>query len=200
MIVFMFKRLLAAIPTLLILVTVSFFLMRLAPGNPFSSERSLPAEVLANINAKYHLDEPILNQYFYYLSGLLQGDLGPSFRYKDFTINELVAQSFPVSAEIGIWSFFMALLIGVSCGVIAALKQNSWWDHAVMAFANIGMVLPNFVLAPLCILFFSIYLNWLPSGGWNNGAWPYLIMPVIAMATSYIAQIARIMRKRAIFI
>ncbi|TBR42017.1 oligopeptide ABC transporter permease OppB [Marinomonas agarivorans] len=194
MIVFIIKRFLAAIPTLLILITVSFFLMRLAPGNPFSSDHSIPAEVLANINAKYHLDEPILTQYFYYLGGLLQGDLGPSFRYKDFSINELMAQSFPVSAEIGIWSFLVALLIGVGCGVIAALKQNSGIDHAVMAFANLGMVLPNFVLAPLCILLFSIYLNWLPSGGWNDGAWPYLIMPVIAMSTSYIAQIARITR------
>ena len=194
MIFFMLKRLLEAIPTLLILITVSFFLMRLAPGSPFSSERSIPAEVLANINAKYHLDEPMINQYFYYLGGLLQGDLGPSFRYKDFTINELVAQSFPVSAEIGIWSFIVALILGVSCGIFAALRQNSWLDHSVMAFANLGIVLPNFVLAPLCILLFSIYLQWLPSGGWNNGAWPYLIMPVIAMSTSYIAQIARITR------
>ena len=183
-----------AIPTLLVLITISFFLMHAAPGSPFSSERSLPPEVLANINAKYHLDEPVISQYFYYLGGLLQGDLGPSFRYKDFTINELVAQSFPVSAEIGIWSFAVALLIGVGCGIFAALRQNSWIDYAVMAFANLGIVLPNFVLAPLCILFFSIYFNWLPAGGWNGGAWPYLVMPVIAMSTSYIAQIARITR------
>ena len=194
MLTFISKRLLEAIPTLLVLITISFFLMHAAPGSPFSSERSLPPEVLANINAKYHLDEPVIAQYFYYLGGLLQGDLGPSFRYKDFTINELVAQSFPVSAEIGIWSFAVALLIGVGCGIFAALRQNSWIDYAVMAFANLGIVLPNFVLAPLCILFFSIYFNWLPAGGWNGGAWPYLVMPVIAMSTSYIAQIARITR------
>ncbi|MCZ2722684.1 oligopeptide ABC transporter permease OppB [Marinomonas sp. 15G1-11] len=194
MFTFIFKRTLEAIPTLLVLITISFFLMHSAPGSPFSSERSLPPEVLANINAKYHLDEPILSQYFYYLGGLLQGDLGPSFRYKDFSINELVAQSFPVSAEIGLWSFFVAIVIGVSCGVFAALRQNSWLDYAVMSFANLGIVLPNFVLAPLCILFFSIYLQWLPAGGWNGGAWPYLVMPVIAMSTSYIAQIARITR------
>ncbi|GAA0235055.1 MAG: oligopeptide transport system permease protein [Marinomonas primoryensis] len=154
----------------------------------------MPPEVLANINAKYHLDEPVINQYFYYLGGLLQGDLGPSFRYKDFTINELIAQSFPVSAEIGIWSFLIALIIGVGCGIVAALRQNSWLDYSVMGFANLGIVLPNFVLAPLCILFFSIYNHWLPPGGWNGGAWPYLVMPVIAMSTSYIAQIARITR------
>lgn len=194
MLTFISKRILEAIPTLLILITVSFFLMHSAPGSPFSSERTLPPEVLANINAKYHLDEPVINQYFYYLGGLLQGDLGPSFRYKDFTINELIAQSFPVSAEIGIWSFLVALLIGVGCGIIAALRQNSWWDYSVMGFANLGIVLPNFVLAPLCILFFSIYNHWLPPGGWNGGAWPYLVMPVIAMSTSYIAQIARITR------
>ncbi len=194
MFTFILKRVLEAIPTLLVLITVSFFLMHSAPGSPFSSERTLPPEVLANINAKYHLDEPVINQYFYYLGGLLQGDLGPSFRYKDFTINELIAQSFPVSAEIGIWSFIVALLIGVGCGVIAALRQNSWIDYSVMGFANLGIVLPNFVLAPLCILFFSIYNHWLPPGGWNGGAWPYLVMPVIAMSTSYIAQIARITR------
>lgn len=194
MLTFISKRILEAIPTLLILITVSFFLMHSAPGSPFTSERALPPEVLANINAKYHLDEPVINQYFYYLGGLLQGDLGPSFRYKDFTINELIGQSFPVSAEIGIWSFLVALLIGVGCGVIAALRQNSWLDYSVMGFANLGIVLPNFVLAPLCILFFSIYNHWLPPGGWNGGAWPYLVMPVIAMSTSYIAQIARITR------
>lgn len=194
MFTFISKRLLEAIPTLLVLITVSFFLMHSAPGSPFSSERSLPPEVLANINAKYHLDEPVINQYFYYLGGLLQGDLGPSFRYKDFTINELIAQSFPVSAEIGIWSFLVALTLGVGCGIVAALRQNSWVDYSVMGFANLGIVLPNFVLAPLCILFFSIYNHWLPPGGWNGGAWPYLIMPVIAMSTSYIAQIARITR------
>ena len=194
MFTFISKRILEAIPTLLILITVSFFLMHSAPGSPFSSERTLPPEVLANINAKYHLDEPVINQYFYYLGGLLQGDLGPSFRYKDFTINELIAQSFPVSAEIGIWSFLIALIIGVGCGIVAALRQNLWLDYSVMGFANLGIVLPNFVLAPLCILFFSIYNHWLPPGGWNGGAWPYLVMPVIAMSTSYIAQIARITR------
>jgi oligopeptide transport system permease protein len=194
MFTFIAKRILEAIPTLLILITISFFLMHSAPGSPFSSERALPPEVLANINAMYHLDEPVINQFFYYLGGLLQGDLGPSFRYKDFTINELIAQSFPVSAEIGLWSFLVALTIGVGCGITAALRQNSWLDYSVMGVANLGIVLPNFVLAPLCILFFSIYNHWLPPGGWNGGAWPYLVMPVIAMSISYIAQIARITR------
>ncbi|ADZ93347.1 oligopeptide ABC transporter permease OppB [Marinomonas mediterranea] len=188
------KRILEAIPTLLVLITVSFFLMHFAPGSPLTTERGLPPEIMANIAAKYHLDEPVTSQYLRYLWNILQGDLGASFVHKDFTINDLVAQSFPVSAEIGIWSFIVAVLIGVGCGIFAALRQNSWIDYSVMAFANLGIVLPNFVLAPLCILLFSIYLKWLPSGGWNDGAWPYLIMPVIAMSTSYIAQIARITR------
>lgn len=194
MFIFIVKRLLEAIPTLLILITISFFLMHFAPGSPLTTERGLPPEIMANIAAKYHLDEPVLQQYLRYLGNILQGDLGASFVHKDFSINELVAQSFPVSAEIGFWSFIVAVLIGVSCGVFAALRQNSWFDYALMSVANLGLVLPNFVIAPLCILFFSIYNDWLPSGGWNGGAWPYLIMPVIAMSTSYIAQIARITR------
>ncbi|MEL0622982.1 oligopeptide ABC transporter permease OppB [Marinomonas arenicola] len=191
---FIIKRLLEAIPTLLALVTLSFFLMHFAPGSPFTSERGVPPAVLANLQAKYHMNESLMSQYFHYLWDLLHGNLGYSFRFTDFTINQLVAQSFPVSAEIGFWSFVVAVSIGVLCGVFAALRQNSLLDYGVMAFANIGMVLPNFVIAPLCILFFSINYHWLPAGGWNGGAWPYLIMPVIAMSTSYIAQIARITR------
>lgn len=188
------KRILEAIPTLLVLITFSFFLMHFAPGSPLTTERGIPPEIMANIAAKYHLDEPVLSQYFRYLWKVLHFDLGPSFAHKDFTINELLAHSFPVSAEIGLWSFIVAVLVGVSCGIYAALRQNSWVDYSVMAFANIGMVLPNFVIAPLCILLFSITLHWLPAGGWNGGALPYLVMPVIAMSTTYIAQIARITR------
>lgn len=191
---FIIKRLLEAIPTLLALVTLSFFLMRFSPGSPFTSERGIPPEVLANLQAKYHMNEPLMNQYFHYLWDLLHGNLGYSFRFTDYTINQLIGQSFPISAQIGFWSFIIAVLIGVICGVFAALRQNSLIDYGVMTFANIGMVLPNFVIAPLCILFFSIQHHWLPAGGWNNGAWQYLIMPVVAMSTSYIAQIARITR------
>ena len=194
MIRFIIKRLLEAIPTLLVLITISFFMMRFAPGNPFSSERSLPPEVLANIEAKYGFDKSVIEQYFGYLGNLLQGDLGPSFKYKDFSVNELVAQALPVSAEIGLYAFFGAVLFGVTLGIIAALKQNSWLDYLTMSTAMVGVVIPSFVLAPILVLIFAITLKWLPAGGWNDGAAPYLVLPVIGMMMHYIATIARITR------
>ncbi|WP_163832469.1 oligopeptide ABC transporter permease OppB [Spartinivicinus ruber] len=188
------RRFGVAIPTLLVLITVSFILMHAAPGSPFSSERTLPAEVLANIEAKYHLNEPLWKQYFIYLGDLLQGDLGPSFKYKDFTVNELLAQGFPVSAKLGLVSFVVAVVFGIAFGVVAALRQNTWIDYTSMTIAMTGVVIPSFVLAPLLILIFSITYKILPAGGWNDGGFKYLILPVIAMSTHYISAIARIMR------
>ncbi len=191
---FVIKRLLEAIPTLLVLITVSFFLMRFAPGNPFSSERALPPKVMENIEAKYGLDKPVIEQYFNYLGNLLQGDLGPSFKYKDYSVNELVAQALPVSAKIGVTAFVLAVFFGVSLGSIAALKQNSWVDYMLMSGAMVGVVIPSFVLAPILVLIFSIYLKWLPAGGWQGGQWQYMLLPVIGMMMHYISAIARIMR------
>ncbi|MFB9887243.1 oligopeptide ABC transporter permease OppB [Balneatrix alpica] len=191
---FILRRLFEAIPTLLVLITVSFLLMHMAPGSPFSSERALPPEILANIEAKYGLDKPLYQQYFTYLGNLIQGDLGPSFKYKDFTVNELVSQSFPVSAEIGIWAFVTAVVLGVLFGIVAALKQNTWVDYSVMSLAMTGVVVPSFVLAPLLVLIFAIKLRWLPAGGWQGGQWMFLLLPVIAMAAHYVSSIARIMR------
>ncbi|MDE1463034.1 oligopeptide ABC transporter permease OppB [Spartinivicinus poritis] len=188
------RRFGVAIPTLLVLITVSFILMHAAPGSPFSSERTLPAEVLANIEAKYHLNEPLWKQYFIYLGNLIQGDLGPSFKYKDFTVNELLAQGFPVSAKLGLVSFIVAVVFGVAFGVVAALRQNTWIDYTSMTIAMTGVVIPSFVLAPLLILIFAISYKVLPAGGWNDGGFKYLILPVIAMSTHYISAIARIMR------
>ncbi|MCX4028116.1 oligopeptide ABC transporter permease OppB [Endozoicomonas sp. SM1973] len=188
------RRFGVAIPTLLVLITVSFILMHAAPGSPFSSERTLPAEVLANIEAKYHLNEPLWKQYFIYLGNLIQGDLGPSFKYKDFTVNELLAQGFPVSAKLGLVSFIVAVVFGVAFGVVAALRQNTWIDYTSMTIAMTGVVIPSFVLAPLLILIFAIFYKVLPAGGWNDGSFKYLILPVIAMSTHYISAIARIMR------
>ncbi|MBU2707210.1 oligopeptide ABC transporter permease OppB [Zooshikella marina] len=188
------RRLVIAVPTLLILIAISFFLMHSAPGSPFTSERALPAEVLANIEAKYHLNEPVWKQFFIYLGNLLQGDLGPSFKYKDYTVNELLAQAFPVSAKLGIASFIVALVFGVTFGVVAAIRQNTWIDYTSMTVAMTGVVIPNFVLAPLMVLVFAIMYRWLPAGGWNDGQFKYMILPVIAMATHYIAAIARITR------
>lgn len=194
MLKFIIKRLLEAIPTLLVLITVSFFMMRFAPGNPFSSERKLPPEVMANIEAKYGLDKPVTEQYLVYLKNLAKGDLGPSFKYKDFTVNELVHQSFPVSAKIGGIAFILAVLVGVSFGIMAALRQNTWLDYLLMSTAMFGVVVPSFVLAPVLTLVFAIALHWLPAGGWQNGQLPYMVLPVIGMMMYYVSAIARIMR------
>ncbi|WP_136255508.1 oligopeptide ABC transporter permease OppB [Onishia niordana] len=188
------KRLLQAIPTLLIVITLSFFLMHLAPGGPFDGERQLPPEIEANLMANYHLDEPVWKQYLNYMGNLLQGDLGPSFKYKDFSVTELVAQGFPVSLELGIWAVGLALLIGLPLGVIAALRRNSTIDYLVMGTALAGVAIPNFVIAPLLALVFGVFLGWLPVGGWNEGAWPNLVLPVVALSIQQIAYIARMMR------
>ncbi len=166
---FIIRRLLEAIPTLFLLITVSFFLMRLAPGNPFTSEKAYPPEVMANIEAKYHLNEPLYKQYFLYLENLSHGDFGPSFKYKDQTVNTLIASAFPVSIKLGLTAFVFAVTLGLLAGIVAALNQNSRWDYLVMSFAMTGVIIPSFVIAPLLVLVFAIYLGWLPAGGWNGG-------------------------------
>ena len=191
---FILKRVLEALPTLFILITFSFFLMRLAPGSPFTSERAYPPEVMANIEAKYHLNEPLHKQYILYLKNLAQGDFGPSFKYKDQSVNDLIASAFPVSFKLGMTAFAFAVLIGIFAGSLAALKQNSRWDYILMSFSMIGVVMPSFVFAPLLVLLFAITLGWLPAGGWNGGAALYMILPVASLTIGYVAGIARIMR------
>ena len=188
MLKFILRRCLEAIPTLFILITISFFMMRLAPGSPFTGERTLPPEVMANIEAKYHLNDPIMTQYFSYLKQLAHGDFGPSFKYKDYSVNDLV------SAKLGAAAFFLAVILGVSAGVIAALKQNTKWDYTVMGLAMTGVVIPSFVVAPLLVMIFAIILHWLPGGGWNGGALKFMILPMVALSLAYIASIARITR------
>lgn len=195
---FILRRLLVAVPTVLTLITVSFVLMHAAPGGPFTNERNVPEAVMENVEAKYNLDKPLWQQYFIYVGNVAQGDLGPSFRYKDFTVNELIESSFPRSAYIGAWSFLFVVVFGVGLGVLAALKQNRWPDYTVMTAAMTGVVFPNFVMAPLLILLFAVTLRWLPAGGWEGGQVEYIVMPIIAMATSYIAQVARITRSSMI--
>lgn len=189
-----FTRTLEAIPTLLVLITISFFLMRFAPGNPFTSEKPLPPEVMQNINAKYGFDKPLLEQYTTYLTSVAQGDFGPSFKYKDYTVNELVSAALPVSAKVGFFAFIVTVIVGVTVGTIAALRQNSWVDYLIMSTSMFGVVLPSFVLAPVLIYIFSIGLGWLPAGGWNGGAVQYMILPIVAMSFLYIATFARITR------
>ncbi len=183
-----------ALPTLLVLVTLTFFLIRLAPGGPFSSELNVPPEVKAAIEAKYRLDQPLFAQYLGYLADLARGDLGPSMKYKDFTVNELVAQAVPVSFRLGIVAFIVAVVLGIAAGVTAALKQNTWIDYTVMGVAMIGVVLPNFVLAPLLALVFAIGLHWLPAGGWEGGQPIFMVLPVAVLCKHYISVIARITR------
>ena len=195
MIAFIARRLAVAIPTLLILVILSFILMYSAPGGPFNSDRPLPPEVLANIEAKYGLDQPFWQQIATYVwSVVTQFDFGPSFQYTNRTVNDVIAQGFPVTLTYGFWSFVVAVAVGVSLGVAAAIRQNSWLDYLAVGFSIGAQVLPNFVMAPILILVFTLWLGWLPGGGWNGGAWQNLIMPVIALSTSYMASIARITR------
>lgn len=194
MIKFVAKRIFEAIPTLLVLITISFFLMRFAPGNPFSSERPLPPEVMANIEAKYGLDKPVFEQYTTYLGNILQGDFGPSFKYKDFTVNELIQDALPVSAQIGFFAFIFALVMGVTVGTVAALKQNTWMDYLIMSTAMAGVVMPSFILAPVLIYIFAINMQWLPAGGWQGGSIEFMLLPMFGMALLYVATFARITR------
>jgi len=188
------KRLITAIPTLLILMTMAFFMMRAAPGGPFDTEKTLPPEIQANLDKKYHLDEPLIQQYGRYLLDLVQGDFGPSFQYKDYTVNELIATGFPVSLRLGGIAVLLAFVIGSGIGIMAARLQNTATDYTLMAGAMTGISIPNFVLAPLLILVFAVYLQWLPAGGWNDGAIKNTILPIIGLALPQIAYISRLMR------
>jgi len=189
---FAIKRLLGAVPTLLVLIALAFFLIKVAPGGPFDTDRQLSPEIEANLNAAYHLDEPLYKQFSLYLSGLLRGDFGPSFQYRDYTVTELIAAGFPVSLRLGGLAMLLAFCVGVAVGTIAALKQNAFTDHAVMAAAMTGVSIPNFVMAPLLVLLFAVTLKWLPAGG--LGDWRHLVLPVIALALPQIAYIARLTR------
>jgi len=187
------KRLASAIPTLLILITIAFFLIRIAPGGPFDSEKALPPEIEANLEAKYRLDDPLVVQYLRYLGDIARLDFGPSFHYRDWTVNQLIAQGAPVSFTLGALALLLAFAIGATLGILAALKQNSPVDYLTMSIAMIGISVPNFVAAPLLILLFAIVLGWLPAGGWD-GSIQRMVLPTIALSLPMIAYIARITR------
>ena len=188
------RRLLGAIPTLLILIALAFFMIRVAPGGPFDSEKVLLPEIEANLRAAYHLDEPLYQQFGRYLGGLLRGDFGPSFQYRDYDVTELIMAGFPVSLRLGGFAMILALLAGVTAGSIAALRQNTRTDYTVMSVSMTGISIPNFVMAPILILFFAVYLGWLPAGGLGDGSPRNLILPVIALALPQIAYISRLTR------
>lgn len=192
---YVIKRIAIAIPTMLILIIISFLLMHSAPGGPFTSEKPLPPQVLANIEAKYGLDQPLWRQMANYVWGVVtQFDFGPSFKYKDRTVNEIIGQGFPITLKYGFWSFVVAIGVGIPLGAIAAIRKNTWIDYLAVGVSIGAQVLPNFVMAPLLVITFTLWLGWLPGGGWNGGSIEYLIMPVIALSTSYMASIARITR------
>ncbi len=194
MLSFVFRRLLSAIPTIFVIITLSFFLIRIAPGGPFNLERPLEAKVMENLNRIYKLDRPLIEQYFLYLGALLRGDFGPSFFFRDFTIRELFAQGLPVSMTLGSLAILVAIAVGGTLGTIAAFRQNSAADYAVTGVGALGLTIPNFVVAPILQIVFALMLAWLPVAGWNNGAPQNLVLPVIALALPQIAVVSRMTR------
>jgi len=188
------RRIAGVLPTLFVIITLSFFVIRLAPGGPFDDEQTLPPEIKANLEAAYGLDQPLLEQYARYLGGLIRGDFGPSFKFKDFSVTELIAQGLPVSLMLGLSAVLLALLVGVPLGTLAALRQNSPTDYGIMGVAVLGIALPSFVTGPLFALIFGLYLRWFPVAGYEHGDPRFLVLPVITLALPVIAYIARLTR------
>lgn len=196
MLVFTLKRLAGVVPTLFILLTATFLLVHLAPGSPLDGDRPMPAEIRANLEAKYHLDEPLVQQYGRYLLNIAQLDFGASYQYKDTSVNDLIATGFPVSLAVGGFSLLFALVLGIPLGILAAVRQNKPADYGAMGASLAGISVPNFVLGPLMILAFAVYNDWLPAGG--LGGWQNYVMPVIALGTMYLAYVTRLMRAATI--
>jgi oligopeptide transport system permease protein len=188
------RRILAAIPTVLVVITVCYLLLHATPGGPFDSDRKVSAAVLANLQAKYHLDLPLWQQYLLYLKGLIQGDLGASFRYADWSVNDLVASALPVSLSIGGIAILLSAVIGVTLGIVAALRQNSLVDYFVMLLGNVGSAVPSFVLGPVMIIVFAILLKWLPAGGWHDFELRFMILPIALLTIINVSTIGRVMR------
>jgi oligopeptide transport system permease protein len=195
---FFAHRLLFAIPTLIVIATLAFALLHATPGGPFDSAKRMPAAIQRSIEARYHLDEPLWRQYLRYMNDLAHGDLGPSYQYRNTSVNELIRQGLPVDALIGSLALLVAIALGGVVGFIAALRRNSAWDYLPMFFAVLGISVPVFVIGPLLILVFAVQLHWLPSGDWRAGSLAHLILPVAALAFPYTAYIARMVRGAAI--
>jgi oligopeptide transport system permease protein len=187
-------RLAGAVPTLFVIVTITFFLVRAAPGGPFDQEQTLPPEIMTNLERAYGLDQPIWIQYGRYLAALAHGDFGPSFKYKDFSVTELIGQGFPVTLELGSIAMALAVIMGVAGGIFAALHRNSAGDYAAMSLATAGMAIPPFVILPFLGLLFGIHLHWLPVAGWEPGSLRDLVLPVAALALPPLCVIARLVR------
>ncbi|MGI9316505.1 MAG: ABC transporter permease [bacterium] len=187
------SRILQGIPVILVVVTVTFFLVRAAPGGPFDAERALPAEVVKNLEKRYNLDAPVMQQYMDYLGNLIRGDFGPSFRYPNRSVTELIVTGMPITFELALYAIIIALLIGVSAGLLAAVRPNSAQDYLPMALAMLGICLPAFLLGPLLVLIFGIWFEWLPVSGWGYSPGDK-ILPSVTLGSAYAAYIARLTR------
>lgn len=188
------RRILATLPIAFIAVTLAFFILRVAPGGPFDGERPLPPRVLENVRAYYNLDKPLIEQYFHYIGGLLQGDFGPSMSFYDFSVSELLAQGLPFSLMLGGIAFVIATFVGITVGALAAARQNKVPDYILVMFVTIGLIIPNFLMGALFQLWFGVRLDWFPAGGWEPGSIAHLVMPVTVLAWPHAARIGRLMR------
>ena len=186
------KRLIGSIPVLLIVITLSFVIMRATPGGPFDKEKKVTPEVMAALNAQYKLDQPLYVQYWDTLTNILKGDLGPSFRYPGRTVNEMILEGLPTTVELGCYALIIALLLGITSGIIAALKKNTWLDYLPMTLSMAGICVPSFLLGPVLVLIFSIHFNWLPVSGWDSFA--HKILPSITLGAAYAAFVSRLSR------
>ncbi|MEQ9695949.1 ABC transporter permease subunit [Shimia sp. SDUM112013] len=192
--ILLIRRAFSAFLTLALTITVSFFLMRLAPGGPFDQERRLPAEVMANLKQKFHLDKSLIEQFWIYVKGLTRGDFGPSMIYSDFSVSDLVFQGLWASMQIGLAAIGVSLVLGVLLGALAAVRMGGWLDQTLMAFSLAGIAIPTFILAPLMSLVLAVHLKWFAVAGWGDGGFYYLTLPVVALAIPQIGIIARLMR------
>ncbi len=189
---FIARRLLQTIPVLLVIITATFFMVRFVPGGPFTSEKALPPEILRNIEAHYGLDQPLWRQYANYLGQVARGDLGPSFKYTNRSVNEIIGQTLPVSLELGGWALLVALAIGLPLGVLAAVRRNSWLDYACSVIGMIGICVPVYVSGPLFALLFGVYLQWVNVSGWYEGI--DRVLPALTLGLAYAAYIMRMTR------
>lgn len=194
MLAFVLRRGASGLLTLFVLLTLSFFLLRTAPGGPLDRERNLPPQIEAAISAQYHLDEPLWRQYLRYTADVLRGDLGPSFQYDGYRVIDLISAGLPASLLLGALALLVAVPPGIVLGFIAAQRPGSWRDRFITVFSMSGVSVPNFVVAPLLVLVFAVTLGWLPAGGWREDAWQDLVLPVIALALPQFAYVARLAR------
>ncbi len=189
---YVLRRLAIMVPIFCLVVTLVFFMIRFAPGGPFSSEKSVSPAILKNLEAKYHMDEPLLSQYVRYWKDLLRGDLGPSFKHANRTVNEIIEEALPVSLELGLLALTWAVVIGIAAGGMAALKPNTVYDYVPMAFSILGICLPTFVVGPVLVLVFGLWLQWLPVAGWET--WQDRVLPSLTLGFAYAAYISRLTR------